>query len=48
MKKLFVMKKRSAVVLTLALTLVLSSLSLAKVYGAKAIELDAKASNSNP
>lgn len=44
MKKLFVMKKRSAVVLTLALTLVLSSLSLAKVYGAKAIELDAKAS----
>lgn len=44
MKKLFVMKKRSAVVLTLALTLVLSSLSLAKVYGAKAIDFSQDAS----
>lgn len=44
MKKLLVMKKRSAIALTLALTFALSGLSAAKVYGAKAIKFDEDAS----
>lgn len=44
MKKLFVMKKKSVLVLTLLFTILLSCMSLGRVYGAKAIDVTAKGS----